>query len=113
MNFGQKFPYALLTFSQSLSKLIVGHTLSQKFVEAGYWPHLFHARTPSPKSLSKLVIGYTTPQSLPARPAPHQLPYPTHHTTYTPTIHPPYTIPQPTPYPSSCELTATKCGKNR
>lgn len=36
MNFGQKFPYALLTFSQSLSKLIVGHTLSQKFVEAGY-----------------------------------------------------------------------------
>lgn len=113
MNFGEKFPYALLTFSQSLSKLIVDHTLSQKFVEAGYWPHLFHARTPSPKSLSKLVIGYTTPQSLPARPAPHQLPYPTHHTTYTPTIHPPYTIPQPTPYPSSCELTATKCGKNR
>lgn len=50
MNFGEKFPYALLTFSQSLSKLIVGHTLSQKFVEAGYWPHLFHARTPSPKS---------------------------------------------------------------
>lgn len=107
MNFGQKFPYALLTFSQSLSKLIVGHALSQKFVEAGYWPHLFHARTPSPKSLSKLVIGYTIPQSLPARPAPHQLPHP------TPTIHPPYTIPQPRPYLSSCELTATKCGKNR
>lgn len=36
MNFGEKFPYALLTFSQSLSKLIAGHTLSQKFVEAGY-----------------------------------------------------------------------------
>ena len=53
MNFGEKFPYALLTFSQSLSKLIVGHTFSQslsklivghtfsqKFVEAGYWVHL-------------------------------------------------------------------------
>lgn len=50
MNFGQKFPYALLTFSQSLSKLIVGHTFSQKFVEADCEPHLFHARTPSPKS---------------------------------------------------------------
>ena len=46
-------------FSQSLSKLIVGHTFSQ--------------------SLSKLVIGYTTPQSLPARPAPYQphTPHPT------------------------------------
>lgn len=94
MNFGEKFPYALLTFSQSLSKLIVGHTLSQKFVEAGYWPHLFHARTPSPKSCRSWLLGYTTPQSLPARPAPHQLPHP------TPTIHPPYTIPQPRPYPS-------------
>ena len=49
MNFGEKFPYALL-FSpspKSLSKLIVGHTFSQKFVEAGYWG------TPSsPKNLS-------------------------------------------------------------
>lgn len=91
MNFGEKFPYALLTFSQSLSKLIVGHTFSQKFVEAGYWPHLFHARTPSPKSCRSWLLGYTTPQSLPTRPAPHQLPYPTHHTTYTPTIHQLYT----------------------
>ena len=90
MNFGQKFPYALLTFSQSLSKLIVGHTLSQKFVEAGYWPHLFHARTPSPKSCRSWLLGYTTPQSLPTRPAPYQLPRPTPHTP-TPTIHPPYT----------------------
>lgn len=74
MNFGEKFPYALLTFSQ-------------KFVEADCGPHLIPKTcqadcsthpTPSPKSLSKLVIGYTTPQSLPARPAPHQL-Y-THHT---------------------------------
>lgn len=56
--------------------------------------------TPSTKSLSKLVIGYTTPQSLPARPAPHQLPYPIHqpytnHTGYTPTIHNPTTPPIP------------------
>lgn len=26
MNFGEKFPYALLTFSQSLSKLVIGGT---------------------------------------------------------------------------------------
>ena len=76
MNFGEKFPYALLTFSQ-----------------------MFHARTPSPKSLSKLVIGYTIPQSLPARPAPHQLHTPHTHTNYTPTI---------PPIPLPCELTATK-----
>ena len=45
MNFGEKFPYALLTFSQSLSKLVIG--------------------TPSPKSLSKLVIGGTpSPKNL-------------------------------------------------
>ena len=105
-----------------------GPHLLPKFVEAGYWVHLLPKfveadcgphlipkvcrswllATPVPRThtfsqkLSKLVIGYTTPQSLPARPAPHQLPHP------TPTIHPPYTIPQPRPYPSSCELTATK-----
>ena len=79
MNFGEKFPYALLTFSQ-----------------------MFHARTPSPKSLSKLVIGYTIPQSLPARPAPHQPHTPHTHTNYTPTIPPPppYISYTPTPYPS-------------
>lgn len=87
MNFGEKFPYALLTFSQSLSKLIVGHTLSQKFVEAGYWPHLFHARTHTfSQKLSKLVIGvhYTpvitrTPSST-STPTPHTNHTPTHHT---------------------------------
>lgn len=89
MNFGEKFPYALLTFSQSLSKLIVGHTLSQKFVEAGYWPHLFHARTPSPKSCRSWLLGYTTPQSLPTRPAPHQLPHAQLHIN----SHTPHTIP--------------------
>ena len=53
MNFGEKFPYALLTFSQ-------------KFVEAGYWVRLLPKvcrswlwATPYPKSLSKLVIGHT------------------------------------------------------
>lgn len=87
MNFGEKFPYALLTFSQ-------------KFVEAGYWPHLFHARTPSPKSCRSWLLGYTTPQSLPARPAPHQPHTPHTHTpythiNYTPTIHNPTTPPIP------------------
>lgn len=95
MNFGEKFPYALLTFSQSLSKLIVGHTLSQKFVEAGYWPHLFHARTPSPKSCRSWLLGYTTPQSLPTRPAPHQPHTPYTHINHTPTIHNPTTPPIP------------------
>lgn len=110
MNFGEKFPYALLTFSQSLSKLIVGHTFSQKFVEADCEPHLFHARTPSPKVCRSWLLGTLHPNHYPHA----QLHInPTHHTTYTPTIHPPYTIPQPRPYPSSCELTATKCGKNR
>ena len=87
MNFGEKFPYALLTFSQKFVEAgYWGYTFSQKFVEAaiGGTPlpqklvRLIVPRThTSPKSLSKLVIGYTTPQSLPARPAPHQLPYPT------------------------------------
>lgn len=84
MNFGEKFPYALLTFSQSLSKLIVGHTLSQKFVEAGYWPHLFHARTPSPKVCRSWLLGTLHPNHYPHAQlhinshTPHQL-Y-THHT---------------------------------
>ena len=130
MNFGEKFPYALLTFSQSLSKLIVGHTFSQslsklivghtfsqKFVEADCGPHLIPKvcrgwllATPVPRThtfsqkLSKLVIGYTTPQSLPARPAPYQPHTPHTHTNHTPTIHRLYTHPIPLP----CELTATK-----
>lgn len=75
MNFGEKFPYALLTFSQSLSSWLLGYTFSQ--------------------SLSKLVIGYTTPQSLPARPAPYQPHTPHTHTNHTPTIHNPTTPPIP------------------
>ena len=108
MNFGQKFPYALLTFSQSLSKLIVGHTfsqslsklivghtLSQKFVEAGYWPHLFHARTPSPKVCQAGYWGTLHPNhylhaQLHINPIPH-----TPYTNYTPTIHNPTTPPIP------------------
>lgn len=107
MNFGQKFPYALLTFSQSLSKLIVGHTLSQKFVEVDCGPHLFHARTPLPKVVEAgYWVHYTsiitrTPSST-STPIPHT---PYHlYTNYTPTIHRLYTH----PYLSSCELTATK-----
>ena len=99
MNFGEKFPYALLTFSQSLSKLIVGHTFSQslsklvigvhllpkfveadcgphllpKFVEAGYWVHYTPIITRTPSSTST----------------------PTPHTNYTPTIHNPTTPPIP------------------
>ena len=133
MNFGQKFPYALLTFSQKFVEAGYWVHLLPKFVEADCGPHLIPKvcrswllATPVPRThtfsqkLSKLVIGvhYTpiithTPSST-STPTPHTNYTPTiHHTTYTPTIHPPYTIPQPTPYPSSCELTATKCGKNR
>ena len=129
MNCGEKFPYALLfspspkslselvigyAFSQKLVRLIVPltlhllpkvcrswllatpvtrtHTFSQKFVEAGYWVHYTPIITRTPSSTS---TPYPT--------HPHQL-----YTHHTPAIHPPYTIPQPRPYPSSCELTATK-----
>lgn len=98
MNFGEKFPYALLTFSQSLSKLIVGHTFSQKFVEADCEPHLFHARTPLPKFVEAgYWVHYTpiitrTPSST-STPIPHT---PYHlYTNYTPTIHNPTTPPIP------------------
>lgn len=57
MNFGEKFPYALLTFSQ-------------KFVEAGYWVHYTSIITRTPSSTST--------------PTPHT---PYTHTNYTPTIH--------------------------
>ena len=112
MNFGEKFPYALLTFSQ-------------KFVEAGYWVHLLPKvcrswllGAPSPKvcrswllatpvprthtfsqKLSKLVIGvhYTpiithTPSSTPHS---QHTPYPIHqlYTHHTLAIHPPHTPP--------------------
>ena len=96
MNFGEKFPYALLTFSQKLSKLIVGHTLSQKlsklivghtlsqkFVEADCGPHLFHARTPSPKVCRSWLLGTLHPNHYPHTqlhtPYPIHQPY-THHT---------------------------------
>ena len=105
MNFGQKFPYALLTFSQSLSKLIVGHTfsqslsklivghtLSQKFVEADCEPHLFHARKPLPKVVEAGYWGTLHPNHYPHA----QLHInPTPHTNYTPTIHNPTTPPIP------------------
>ena len=89
MNFGEKFPYALLTFSQKFVEAGYWVHLLPKFVEAGYWPHLFHARTPSPKSCRSWLLGYTTPQSLPTRPAPHHTPNTPHtpYTNYTPTIH--------------------------
>ena len=102
MDFGEKFPYALLTVSKTLSSRYSPKRcpadILQNVVQADYQGYT------SPKSLSKLVIGYTTPQSLPARPAPHQLPRPTPH---TPTIHQPHRL-YTHPYPSSCELTATK-----
>ena len=82
---------------KSLSKLIVGHTFSQKFVEAGYWPHLFHARTPSPKSCRSWLLGTLHPSHYPhaqlhINPIPHT---PHTHTNYTPTIHNPTTPPIP------------------
>ena len=119
MNFGEKFPYALLTFSQKFVEADCGPHLLPKVVEAGYWytsskklivKHTHHP-TPSPKSLSNLVIGYTTPPIVTRTPSSKtHTNTPTHpYTNYTPTMHKLYT----TPDPSSCELTATKCGKNR
>ena len=102
MNFGEKFPYALLTFSQKLVRLIVPrtlhllpkvcrswllatpvprtHTFSQKFVEAGYWVHYTPIITRMPSSTST--------------PTPHT-PYPIHqlYTHHTLAIHPPHTPP--------------------
>lgn len=46
MNFGEKFPYALLTFSQSLSKLVIGGTPSPKRCRS------WLLGTPYPKNLS-------------------------------------------------------------
>lgn len=68
MNFGEKFPYALLTFSQKLSKLVIG---------VHYTPII--TRTPSSTS---------TPNT------PHT-PYPIHqlYTHHTLAIHPPHTPP--------------------
>ena len=40
MNFGEKFPYALLTFSQKFVEADCGPHLLPKFVEADCGPHL-------------------------------------------------------------------------
>ena len=48
MNFGQKFPYALLTFSQ-------------KFVEAGYWVHYTPIITRTPSSTPHTPYTNHTP----------------------------------------------------
>lgn len=55
---------SLMLFSpspKSLSKLIVGHTFSQKVVEAGYWVHYtpIITRTPSSTSTSTPHTPYT------------------------------------------------------
>ena len=96
MNCGEKFPYALLTFSK---KLIAGLILIIPLSKSCPGQLSATSHTPHQRHRS------------PARPAPQTRPKASPHTTPhtpTPTIHPPYTIPQPRPYPSSCELTATK-----
>lgn len=120
MNFGEKFPYALLTFSQKFVEAgywvhLIPKTcqadcsthahLLQKVVKADYWVHYTPIAPRPQKAYRQSSAQYTpyanlTTQYPHSAHHPHQLPYPTHHTTYTPTIHPPYTIPQPTPYPS-------------
>ena len=96
MNFGEKFPYALLTFSQ-------------KFVEAGYWVHLIpktcqvdcstHAHL-LPKVCRSWLLGTLHPNHYPhaqlhINPIPHTPYTPYTHTNYTPTIHNPTTPPIP------------------
>ena len=90
MNFGEKFPYALLTFSQKFVEADCGPHLLPKFVEAGYWVHYTPIITHTPSSTST-----------PTRPAPHHTPntphtpYPIHqpYTHHTLAIHPPHTPP--------------------
>ena len=76
MNFGEKFPYALLTFSQ-------------KFVEAGYWVHLL------PKVCRSWLLGTLHPNHYPH--AQLHTPHPIHphqpYTHHTLAIHPPHTPP--------------------
>lgn len=84
MNFGEKFPYALLTFSQSLSKLVIGYTFSQKFVEADYWGvHLLPktcqvdcSHTPLQKntSITPHLQTHQYPHPTPTHPAPTHYP---------------------------------------
>ena len=115
MNFGEKFPYALLTFSQKFVEAgYWENTFSQKFVEAGYWVHLIpktcqvdcstHAHLSQTFVEAGYWVHYTpiitrTPSStstpyptLPTRPTPHT---PYTHTNHTPTIHNPTTPPIP------------------
>ena len=89
---------SLMLFSpspKSLSKLVIGYTLSQKFVEAGYWPHLFHARTPSPKSCRSWLLGTLHPNHYPHAQLHINSHTPYTHTNHTPTIHNPTTPPIP------------------
>lgn len=91
MNFGEKFPYALLTFSPSPK------SFSQKFVEADCGPHLL------PKVCRSWLLGTLHPNHYP-----HAQLHINSHTPYTHTPHPihphpPYTsyTPTHTPPPAS------------
>ena len=113
MNFGQKFPYALL-FSPSpkvcRSWLLVVHLipttcqadcsthahLLQKVVKADYWVHYTPIAPRPQKAYRQSSAQYTpyanlTTQYPHSAHHPHQLPYPIHqpYTNHTPAIHPP------------------------
>ena len=89
MNFGEKFPYALLTFSQSLSSWLLG--------------------APSPKVCRSWLLGTLHPNhylhaQLHINPIPH---------TPTPTIHQPYTSYTPTPIPLLLRVDSDEMRQNR
>ena len=123
MNFGEKFPYALLTFSQ-------------KFVEAGYWVHLLPKVCRSwllgvhlipktcqadcsthphllPKVCRSWLLGTLHPNRYPHAQLHINSHTPYTHTNYTPTIHQPHTIPQPHPYPLLLRVDSDEMRQNR
>lgn len=115
MNFGEKFPYALLTFSQKFVEAgywvhLIPKTcqadcsthahLLQKVVKADYWVHYTPPRTTSPKSIPPIqhpvypihqphnpIPTLSTPPT--STPIPHTPTIHQPYTNYTPAIHPP------------------------
>lgn len=95
MNFGEKFPYALLTFSQ-------------KFVEAGYWVHLIPKTCQADCSthahlLQKVVkadywVHYTPSHHVPKKHTANPAPSIPHTPTSQPNTHTPSSTSTPIPH---------------
>ena len=96
MNFGEKFPYALL-FSpspKSLSKLVIGVHLLPKFVEADCGPHLLPKFVEAGYWVHYTPIITHTPSSTPhSQHAPHPIPIHQLYTHHTQSHNPAHTPP--------------------